>query len=192
MKGSKTATTKQNGLNASKLKDFEKRISELEQEIKALSLTIDEVEDEKLEVTNQLKKALADYQNLESSIDRRIDIRMAQTKKSVAQSLMTIMDDIHYGIKAKDNLDSSGISTEVQAWISGMAETANKMSNVLKELDIELMEVNPGDDMDSSKHEVVTVIPGDKDNKIVEMLQPGYMMGDMIIRPAKVVVSKIS
>ena len=37
---------------------------ELEKKIRKLALTIDEVEDEKLVVENQLKKALADYHNL--------------------------------------------------------------------------------------------------------------------------------
>jgi len=40
------------------------REEELEKKIQELALTVDKVEDEKLVVENQLKKALADYHNL--------------------------------------------------------------------------------------------------------------------------------
>jgi ribosome-binding protein aMBF1 (putative translation factor) len=50
-----------------------KNLSEdkLEKKIQELALTIDKVEDEKLEVENQLKRALADYHNLLKHSEKR-------------------------------------------------------------------------------------------------------------------------
>ena len=43
---------------------------------------------------------------------------------------------------------------------------------------------------DPYKHEAVKQIDGEEDGKIVEVLKKGYMLNDMVLRHALVVVSK--
>lgn len=164
-------------------------LEQLRAQIKELALSIDEVEDEKLEITNKLKKALADYQNLERSIENRMEIKLRQLKKGLAESLIPIVDDTKFAIEASEKLD---MTAEVKAWVSGTIDTLEKMKGALSELGVEVVVVTKGDEFDSSIHEALTVVngTGQKSNTVVEMIQPGYVLGDQVIRSARVVVAK--
>jgi len=163
------------------------RIVQLEEEIRQLALTIDKVEDEKQQIENQMKKALADYQNLERAMDKRMDMKSIQLRKHIAQDLLILMDDVQYGLNAVTELT---IGDDVQAWIQGLVDTMSKMKTVLESLDIQVTQVNVGDQFDSGIHEAIAVVDQGKENTVVEIVQPGYVMGEMVIRPARVVVSK--
>ncbi|HAM96674.1 TPA: hypothetical protein DCP76_02655, partial [Patescibacteria group bacterium] len=65
-----------------------KECAELRNHINELTLNIDKVEDEKLIIENQLKKALADYQNLSNSAEKRNELRFFQTRKNLAESVI--------------------------------------------------------------------------------------------------------
>ncbi len=161
----------------------------LEEKIKELALTIDEVEDEKLEIENKLKKALADYINLEQGIDRRVQSRLEQVKVDLGRSIIEIMDDFFYALEASKKLK---LDESTKAWMQGISSTIGKMKNVLGTLNIEMMNVQKGDPFDFSKHEALGTVEekGLKEDTIQEVVQPGYMMGENIVRPARVIVCK--
>lgn len=167
--------------------ESEKKINELESRIQELALTIDKVEDEKLEVENQLKKALSDYQNLERSIDKRLELRLLQLKKDVAQTLMVIMDDIQFALKSTKSIE---MDEQTKSWVEGVSGTLRKMEKVLGELNIEMMNVQPGDTFNSDLHEALAVTDQGEEDTIVEVIQPGYEMDGVVIRHARVVVCK--
>lgn len=165
----------------------EKKILDLEAKIKELAAIIDEVEDEKLEINNKMMKALADYQNLEKSINTRVESRMTQQKVSVASALMEIIDDLKFGNEAAKSLKVDG---EVKSWVDGMLGTMEKMEKAVGELGIVLMDVKVGDEFDSSIHEAIGLTNEGKDNTVAHLVQPGYLMGEMVVRPARVIVNK--
>ncbi len=166
-----------------------RQIQELEEKVRQLALTIDTVEDEKLVVEEKLKKALADYRNLEMNNERRNAIRLSQLKVKLAESIMNIIDDLQYGVQAKDHLE---LTQEVELWVNGLLASASKMQNVLAELDIKLMDVKVGDVFDSTYHEAISITSEGEGEKgtIVQVVQPGYVMEDQVVRPAKVVIFK--
>lgn len=171
----------------SKVEDSSKRVEELEKSLRELAATIDKVEDEKLEIKNKLMKALADYQNLERSIDQRVETKLAQLKRKVASSIIEIIDDLKFG---KDAAGKLNVDNEGRAWLEGMLSTMNKMEKAIGELGISLIEVKAGDQFDSSIHEAIGTLPGKQENVIADLVQPGYMMGDSVVRAARVIVYK--
>lgn len=179
--------TANNKNNASHKPSTKKSVEELLQEINKLALTIDKVEDEKAEIENQFKKALADYVNLERSIENRLNIQLAHLKKKVASELIDIMDNVKLAQSAADKMQ---FDAATQSWVEGVISTLSKMEKALGELGIEIIDVNAGDPFDSMIHEAIATVPGDQDNTIFEVIQPGYKMGDQIVRAAKVVVTK--
>lgn len=116
-----------------------------------------------------------------------MDMKSIQLRKHIAQDLLILMDDVQYGLNAVTELT---IGDDVQAWIQGLVDTMSKMKTVLESLDIQVMQVNVGDQFDSGIHEAIAVVDQGKENTVVEIVQPGYVMGEMVIRPARVVVSK--
>ena len=76
-----TVKSKKQQNNDNGKKDFEKKIQEME-------CVIDKVEDEKLEIENQLKRALADYDNLVKNSEKRDELRFFQIKKNLCEQLI--------------------------------------------------------------------------------------------------------
>ncbi|WP_278914658.1 nucleotide exchange factor GrpE, partial [Deinococcus wulumuqiensis] len=47
-----------------------------------------------------------------------------------------------------------------------------------------------GETFDPQWHEAIQVVEGNEDEKIVQTYQLGFKMGDKLVRPARVVVSR--
>ena len=53
------------------------------------------------------------------------------------------------------------------------------------------MDIKQGDDFDAEKSEAITKVKfGDDSNKIVDILEKGYLINDKIIRFSKVIISE--
>ena len=164
-----------------------KEIKDYESEIQQLANTIDSLEDEKLNITNQLKRALADYQNLEKNTEKLIRLRFLQTKKNLAEDIIPVIDSLTIELKSKKDLK---VDEKTDAWINGISASIENLEKVLADMGLIKFLPEKGEKFDSDIHEAVTVVnEGEKDH-IFDILQPGYKLDDVLIRPARVVVSK--
>jgi len=141
------------------------------------------------EMENLLKKALADYQNLEKNIDKRILIKDFQTKKSLVEKFLPILDGIYMSEKSAEKLD---IPDEIEAWFDGVENILDEIEDILEDIGVEEIETEKGDDFNPNVHEAITTIKEGKDGKIFDIIQPGFEMNGEVIRPTRVVVSKNS
>ncbi len=137
--------------------------------------------DKTQELENQLKRALADYANLQKRIEgeRR---ELAEYFKSVcAFKFLPVIDSLEAALKTVNQEAAGGIE-------QGLKLAAEQFKKVLEEEGVE--EVKIGDGFNPSLHEAVEVVTGKQDNKIVEVVAKGYKLGEKILRPAKVKVEK--
>jgi molecular chaperone GrpE len=141
------------------------------------------------ELENLLKKALADYQNLEKNIDKRILIKDFQTKKSLVEKFLPILDGVYMSEKSAEKLD---IPDEIKAWFDGVENIVDEIEDILEDIGVEEIETEKGDDFDPNVHEAITTVKEGEDGKIFDIIQPGFAMNGEVIRPTKVVVSKNS
>ena len=160
------------------LEDFQKIQGELE-EIKGVSLNLD----------NQLKRAVADYQNLEKRVQEG---RSEINSWAVNDLLGRIAGVIHYFDQA-----FKGVSEEEQksSWFKGVQMATLQLKQVLKEQGLEEIEADPsagsgqGVQFDPALHEAVHTKEGE-DGKILEVVEKGYKLNDKILKPARVIVGK--
>ncbi len=148
-----------------------------------------DLEKENVEIENKMKKALADYINLEKSMDRKLEIRLDEMKLKVARNLLELMDDFYYGIEAGKEFKADECVT---AWMSGITNSFEKMKKTLDVLGVEMIGVKVKEKFDSSKHEAIGIVQEGENDTIHEIVQPGYVMGENIVRPVRVIVSKIN
>lgn len=160
---------------------------ELEKKVQELAFIIDQVEDEKLEVENKLKKALADYINLEQGINKRVETKLDQEKLNLAKNLVEVMDDFYYGLEAGKNLK---MDNSTKAWKEGIVSTIEKFERILKNFGIEMIDIKKGCEFDTDLCEAIATVKQGKENTVQEVAQPGYIMGDHVVRPARVIVCK--
>jgi molecular chaperone GrpE len=160
---------------------------DLELQIQELANAIDTLEDEKQEITNQLKRALADYQNLEKNTEKLTRLRFLQTKKNLAEDIIPVIDSLSIALKSKEDLE---LDEKINAWVEGISASMENLEKVFVDMGLTQFIPEKGEKFDSNIHEAVTTVSEGKKDHIYDILQPGYRLDDVLIRPARVVVSK--
>ncbi len=133
---------------------------------------VEQLEIKIAELEDQLKRAVADYRNLErrSSEERSEAIRFAN--KSLIESLLPALDTLF--LAGKYTKDES------------VKLTIARILEVLKENGIE--KINTFDaQYNAQLMEAVEAIEGEKD-KVIEEMRPGFTVYGKLIRPAQVKV----
>ncbi|HSX58463.1 MAG TPA: nucleotide exchange factor GrpE [Candidatus Saccharimonadales bacterium] len=123
----------------------------------------------------QLKRALADYQNLQKRTEeeKKQVIKFGNTLLIV--KFLEILDHLE---AAQKNLNDQGLELVIRRFKELLA------SENIKEIESE------GASFDPNFHEAVAIVEGEEDGQITEVMQPGYFLDDKVIRPSRVKVIK--
>lgn len=150
---------------------------------------VSELEARNLDLDNKLRRALADYQNLQRDNEKRLEITLNQLKARTAGEIITVLDDVNFAIQAKSKMQ---IDEKTDQWISGLLNTLNKLNKSLDVLGISAMGVKKGDQYLSERHEALGMVYEGEVDTIHEVVQDGYVMNgtEIIVRPARVIVCK--
>lgn len=133
------------------------------------------------ELESQLKRSLADYANLSRRVDEEKNQIATLAKSTLTTKFISALDTLEAAATVAAKEGSSATK-------QGLEIAINQFKKVLKEEGVEEIKTDGG--FDPSVHEAIEVVPGKKDNKIVEILEKGYKFGDKILRPARVKVEK--
>lgn len=101
------------------------------------------------------------------------------------KKFLPLMDDVQRALAAIEKSD------DVKALREGVKLIAQKFNDTLKQQNVTPIPA-VGLELDTDHHEAVARVEAGEENrgKIVDVVQPGYMMGDKVLRFAKVVVGK--
>lgn len=125
-----------------------------------------------IELEDKWKRALADYANLEKRIVKEKESFVRFSNAQLWGKLLPIIDDLELGEK---HLKDQGLSL-----------TLNKLKEVLKHEGVLEIEVQDKD-FNPELMEAVEMVAG-PENKVMEVLNKGYLLGEKVLRPAKVKV----
>jgi len=120
----------------------------------------------------QLKRALADYQNLEKRIRKETERWQQDRFFHLADKLLGVLDNLE---RAEKHLQDPGLKMAV-----------NQFRKVLASEGIEEIK-SDGEVFNPETMDCVAVVTGPKD-VVVETLSKGYSLNNVVIRPAKVKV----
>ena len=127
------------------------------------------------------QRAKADYINAERAFSDRLQEATRVGKISVIQQFLEVVDSLDHALA-----DSSADSK----WIEGIRLTYDKCRTILKQHGIVEME-SIGKEFDPRFHEAIEMIDAkneSEDHKIAHVFQRGYLIGERVLRPAKVKV----
>lgn len=151
--------------------------------IKKLREKIKKLESEKKEYLDLSQRLRADYMNLKKEIDtERITGRKFATKRLI-EDLLPVLDayDMAQGNKeAWEKVD--------QNWRVGIEYIFGQLQSVLEKEGVSQFG-KVGDKFDPNLHESMEHVPvtdESQNDKLVQVLQKGYKMADIILRPARV------
>ena len=140
--------------------NFEKKIKKLKEKLKVC-------QKEKEEYLAGWQRERADFVNYRQKEEERMKEKEQFLKEKAEKELP---EDL------KEN-----------SWVKGILEIKNQMENILKKEGVK--EIEKREKFDPAFHEAVKVVEGEE-NKIIEILQKGYLLNGRVIRPARVKVGK--
>ncbi|MEO2064696.1 MAG: nucleotide exchange factor GrpE [Christiangramia sp.] len=131
-------------------------------------------------------RLFAEFENYKRRTSKERLELFKTANQEVLTAMLPIMDDFD---RAMNELKKSADKDLLQ----GVGLIHNKLRETLKNKGLERMTVEQGDAFDSEIHEAVTQIPAPSDKlkgKIVDVIEPGYKLGERIIRYPKVVTGQ--
>lgn len=134
------------------------------------------------------KRALADYENLQQDVARQIATGKNRIRQSLAEDLLPVMDNFEQAI---NHAPDPGDQKAVENWLAGVAFIKKQFEEVFQNMGLELIrgsgQFNPelhestGTQTDESK----------PDQEILTEINPGWKIGETVIRPAKVIINNL-
>ena len=135
------------------------------------------------DLENQLKRAVADYQNLEKRIDEGRSELTSFVGAELIRKLLPVLDHLNTAL--------AGISEDERqsGWVKGVELAVKEFEGVLQSEGLD--QIAAEGLFDPSLHEAVDTREGD-DNIILEVVRKGYTLNGKVLRPAQVVVGRKS
>jgi molecular chaperone GrpE len=128
---------------------------------------------------NDLKRLQAEYANYRRRTEEQREVEIARAQGAVAKGLLPVLDDL-------DRAEKHGDLEEGSAF----AAIADKLRTVAERMGI-VTYGTAGDAFDPQQHEAIfqQPTPGITETTILEVVEVGYRLGSVELRPAKVVVA---
>ena len=128
-----------------------------------------------------LRRVQAEYVNYKKRVDRDRDLARDRGVTQVVEALLPVLDDVH---AAREHGDLEG---------TPFASIADKLEGILGRFGVETIGAK-GEEFDPAIHEalmhVEAELPEDATTTtVVQVIQPGFKMGERVVRPARVSVA---
>ena len=133
------------------------------------------------DIEHQLKRALADYANLQKRVESERERTVKLGEATVITKLLPVLDTLESITKITNEESCPNIR-------KGLELSLEQFKKILKEEGVE--EIETAGHFDPQVHEAVEIVEGQVDNKIVELVEKGFRIGERILRPARVKVTK--
>ena len=141
-----------------------------------------EVEKERDEYLNDLQRVAAEFENYRKRVARDQEGLVARAHERVVKELLPVLDDLERALEAAAEHQEARLEEGVRLVYRELEEALAKEG---------LVEIQTNGRFDPHVHEALLSQPSDKDDgAILEVLQKGYRLGDRVLRPARVVISR--
>ncbi|OCG73520.1 nucleotide exchange factor GrpE [Microbacterium sediminis] len=135
--------------------------------------------DYETQLLHDLKRLQAEYANYRRRTEEQRQLEIDRAKGSVAKGLLPVLDDLDRAAKHGDLQEGTAF-----------ALVAEKLRGVAERMGLTTYGA-AGDAFDPQQHEAVfqQPVPGTTESTVLEVVEVGYRLGDVELRPAKVVVA---
>ena len=161
------------------IKNLQEKEAKKKKKSKKENEELEALKKENEELKSAALRATADLQNFRRRLeDEKKDIASFANTQLILKFL-PIVDNFQ---RSFDHLPPTIADDE---WTQGIQHILTQCQQLLEQEGVKEIPVKPGDPIDPNLHEVMLQGEGES-GKVVEVLQPGYLLGDKIIRTAKI------
>ena len=145
---------------------------------------LQDAEREHEKVMDDLRRVAADFDNYRKRVAREQAQLYARAGERLAAKLLPVLDDLERALDAAEHHEEAKV-------LEGVRMTKDALAGVLGSEGVEEIEAD-GSPFDPHVHEALLAQPveGVEPGHVIQVIQRGYRMGDVVLRPARVVVSE--
>ena len=149
---------------------------------------IDVINQQQAKITdliNTAQRTRADFENYRKHTEADLARARQQGTDKAVQKLLPIIDVLDSAMAT--------VPAELQdhQWVKGIMAAHKNLDKLMADLNLSRQAVKAGDAFDHNQHDAIMFEDGEGDQEVVaDVLRPGYVLGDRILRPAMVKVTK--
>jgi len=144
----------------------------------------EELEKKIEELTNDLIRTRADFENYRKRVESEKEQAKVVAKSAIISKLLPIIDDIELAISyAPENLKDN-------PWVKGVNKLSLKLETSLSNLGVKTIDAKNNTTFDPKLHDAISMDDSSEGEEeiILEELRKGYLYNDAVIRPSMVKV----
>ncbi len=143
------------------------------------------LEEQLAEMKGNYLRALADHENYRKRMARELLDTREQARIKTIGEMVGIYDLLQMAV------DHAAKATDVAALRQGLEMSFGEFKRILKGMGVEVLDA-VGKPFDPAIHEALSTLNSDEvpDGVVLQQWKPGFKVGEKLLRPASVVVSK--
>ena len=143
------------------------------------------------ELKDRLLRTLAEMENLRKRTEREVADARLYGVASFARDIVAVADNMRRALDAVSPELRASAEAGVKALIDGVELTERELLKALEKNGVRQFSPR-GEKFDPNVHQAIFEVPNASvpAGSVVEVVQPGYMIGERVLRPAMVGVSK--
>jgi len=149
-------------------------MSEKEKDVKE---ELDNLKKERDKYKEKYLRKLAEFDNFRKMMEKEIEKEKKILEAGIIKEFLEPYESLEKAIEYDKNLND------------GIKLVYKNMKKILEKHNVKEIKAK-GKKFNPNLHEAIGVVDGEKDNIVMEEYQRGYMIGDMVLRHSKVIVSK--
>ena len=143
------------------------------------------------DLKDRLLRTLAEMENLRRRTEREVADSRQYAVSSFARDLLGVADNMQRALGTLNADFSDQADPVIKSHIEGVELTERELLKVMEKHGIRKFDPQ-GHKFDPNLHQAMMQVPDPSvpDGTVVQVMQPGYMIGERVLRPALVGVSK--
>ena len=146
---------------------------------------------EAADLKDRLLRTLAEMENLRRRTEREVADARTYGIANFARDILAVADNMERALKALDDEIRANAEAGVKSLLDGVELTERELIKAMEKHGIKRLEPQ-GQKFDPNLHQAMFEIPDESvpAGTVVQIMQPGYTIGERVLRPALVGISK--
>jgi molecular chaperone GrpE len=152
---------------------------------------IEALNTENASLKEKLLRAVADMENLRRRTEKELADTRIYSVTAFARDMLTVADNTRRGLESVPSDERTNAQGAFKALIEGVELTERDLLNTLERHGIKKLEPS-GERFDPNRHQAMFEVEDASvpSGTVVQVVQSGFVIGDRVLRPALVGVSK--
>ncbi|MTI44561.1 molecular chaperone GrpE [Roseibium hamelinense] len=152
---------------------------------------IEALQAENAELKDRALRAIAEMENLRRRTEKELKDTRQYAVAGFARDMLTVSDNLRRALDFLPDEDRKNADAGIASLIEGVEMTERELLNQLEKNGVKRLDPE-GQKFDPNFHQAMFEVPNTEvpNNTVVQVVQSGYVIGERVLRPAMVGVSK--